>query len=354
MASKPLLSFFLSATLALALANQLVAGQARPETDARFEKWAKEFYPKAKQEGALVVYTVWDVDHIRALTDGFAKRFPGINTSYWQATRSEVTARTLTEYQGNQATVDVILTEAPLVLHAAGATEAYSTVQANALIVHDAIAPVVSLQIQALAYNTKKLKREDAPKNWEDVTNPKYKGAVALDDPMRAGPLSSMLAAFKDEWKDDARWTRFIKGLKSLNVSIHKSTSAMFRLVVAGEYSIVMPSLFHDVVHEKELGSPIDFARGAAPVVSPQQAAIYAKAPHPTAAKLFAEWLISPEGQAAIDAVGRASSRKGFKSKTSIENGWGATVKPIVVANKAYIEDARKWLDTAVKPVWEN
>lgn len=345
---------FLSAIFALALANRIAIAQARPESDPRFEKIAKEFYPKAKQEGALVVYTVWDVDHIRSLTGAFSKRFPGINTSYWQATRSEVTTRTLTEYQGNQSTVDAIVTEAPLVLHAAGATEPYQTVQGNSLIVNDAIAPVVSLQIQALAYNTKKLKPEEAPKSWEDVTNPKYKGIVALDDPMRAGPLSSMLAAFKDEWKDDVRWANFIKGLKSLNVSIHKSTSAMFRLVVAGEYSIVMPALFHDVVREKEIGSPIDFARGAGPVVSPQQAAIYVKAPHPMAAKLFAEWLISPEGQAAIDAVGRPSARKGFKSKTSMENGWGPNVKPIVVSNKSYIEDARKWLDTAVKPVWEN
>ena len=354
MPNKKLLLSLLSMVAVLVFTNGFAIAQAQPETDPRFEKLAKEFYPKAKQEGALVVYTVWDVDHIRSLSDAFRKRFPGINTSYWQATRSEVTTRTLTEYQGNQATVDVILTEAPLVLHAAGATEPYQTVQGNSLIVNDAIAPVVSLQIQALAYNTKKLKREDVPKSWEDLANPKYKGIVALDDPMRAGPLSSMLAAFKDDWKDDARWANFIKGLKALNVSIHRSTSAMFRLVVAGEYSIVMPALFHDVVHEKEIGSPIDFARGAGPVVSPQQAAIYVKAPHPTAAKLFAEWLISPEGQAAIDAVGRPSARKGFKSKTSIENGWGPNVKPIVVSNKAYIEDARKWLDTAVKPVWEN
>jgi iron(III) transport system substrate-binding protein len=338
--------------LVLLISNSFAAAPQRQETDPRFEKLAKESYPKAKQEGALVVYTVWDVDHIRSLTEAFTKRFPGITASYWQATRSELTTRTLTEYQGNQSSVDVIVTEAPLVLHNAGATQAYQTVQGSALFVNDAIAPVVSLQIQALAYNTKKLKREEAPKSWEDVTNPKYKGIVALDDPMRAGPLSSMLAAFKDEWKDDARFGNFIKGLKSLNVPIHKSTSAMFRLLVAGEYSIVMPALFHDVVHEKEVGSPIDFARGAAPVVSPQQAAIYAKAPHPTAAKLFAEWLTSPEGQVAVDAVGRASSRKGFKSKTSMENGWGPKVKPIVVSNKDYIADARKWLDTAVKPIW--
>jgi iron(III) transport system substrate-binding protein len=354
MPNKKLLLSLLSLIAIFALTDKLAIAQARPQSDARFEKLAKELYPKAKQEGALIVYTVWDVEHIRALTEAFKKRFPGIDAIYWQATRSEVTTRTLTEYQGNQATVDVILTEAPLVLHAAGATEPYQTVQGSSLFVNDAVAPVVSLQIQALAYNTKKLKSEDAPKSWEDVTNPKYKGIVALDDPMRAGPLSSMLAAFKDDWKDDARWANFIKGLKALNVPVHKSTSAMFRLLVAGEYSIVMPSLFHDVVHEREIGSPVDFVRGAPPVVSPQQAAIYVKAPHLAAAKLFAEWMISPEGQAQIDAVGRASSRKGFKSKTSMENGWGPNVKPVVVSNKGYIEDPRKWLNTAVKPVWEN
>ena len=164
MTSKKKLLSLLCVVVSVALTDRLASAQARPESDPRFEKLAKEFYPKAKQEGALVVYTVWDVDHIRLLLDGFSKRFPGINTSYWQATRSEVTTRTLTEYQGNQGNVDVILTEAPLVLHAAGATEAYATVQANSLFVHDPIAPVVSLQIQALTYNTRKLKREEAPK----------------------------------------------------------------------------------------------------------------------------------------------------------------------------------------------
>ena len=124
---------------------------------------------------------------------------------------------------------------------------------------------------------------------------------------MRAGPLSSMLAAFKDEWKDDARWANFIRVLKALNVPVHRSTSAMFRLLVAGEYSIVMPALFHDLVHEKEIGSPVDFVKGAAPVVSPQQAAIYRKAPHPSAARLFAEWLVSPNGKArSTPSAGRA------------------------------------------------
>ena len=79
---------------------------------------------------------------------------------------------------------------------------------------------------------------------------------VALDDPLRAGPLSGMLAGLKEYWKNDAKWTGYIKGLKALNVTVHKSTSAMFRLLIAGEYSISMPALLHDVIEEKKKAVP--------------------------------------------------------------------------------------------------
>jgi iron(III) transport system substrate-binding protein len=335
--------------------SQLALAQTRTDSDPKFEQVAKDFYPKAKQEGALVVYSIWDVEHIRTILAAFSKRFPGINTTYWQGTRSEIIARALTEFEGNQANFDVVLSEGiPLVLRAAGAIEPYKTVQDSSLILHDPTIPVASLQIQVLAYNTKKLKGSDIPKSWEAVVNPKFKGAVALDDPLRAGPLSSMLAGLKDYWKDDARWAKFIKGLKALSVPLHKSTSAMFRLVIAGEYSIAMPTLLHDVVHEKEIGSPVDFVKGAPPVVTAQQAGIYAKAPHMNAGKLFAEWLITPEGQSAIDSVGRSPARKGFKGRASMEVAWGGPVKPIPVVDKLFFEDPKKWLDTNVKPVWDN
>jgi iron(III) transport system substrate-binding protein len=341
--------------VAMSLRSGVTLAQSGPETDPRFEKLAKELYPKSKQEGSLVVYTIWDVEHIRSILAVFNKRFPGINTTYWQATRSEIIARTLTEFQSEQKTADVILSEgAPVVLRAAGAIEPYNTVQANSLLLHDPTLPTVSLQIMALSYNTKKLKKEELPKSWEDVVNPKYKGIVALDDPLRAGPLSALLAGLKEYWKDDARWAKYVRDLKALNVTVHKSTSAMFRLLVAGEYAISMPSLLHDVVEEKEKGSPVDFVKSAAPVISAQQLGIYGKAPHLNGAKLFAEWMITPEGQNAVAAVGRETSRKGIKSKASVESAWGNKVKPIPIVNKAYFEDPRKWLDSNVKPVWEN
>ena len=333
---------------------QKVAPSPTTKAAQAFEKVSKELYPKAKQEGNLIIYSVWDVEHLRAITDAFMKRYPGIKATYWQGRNPEIVTRVLTEFQGGQASVDIILSDnAPPVVRAAGAIASYDTVQRDVLLLHDPTMATVSLQIQALTYNTKKLKPADLPKSWEDVANPKFKGMVALDDPMRAGPLSSMLAGLKEQWKDNNRFNNFVKGLKALGVPVHKSTSAMFRLVISGEYAICMPALLHDVMEEKGKGTPVDYVKTVPPVVFPRQAGIYAKAPNLNAAKLFAEWAISTQGQQVIDSVGRETSRKDFKSKTSIESAYPKGTKAIPVSDKLFLEDPKKWLDINVKPIWE-
>jgi iron(III) transport system substrate-binding protein len=319
-----------------------------------YEKAAADLHPKAQKEGNLVIYSVWDVEHLRVITDAFMKRYPGIKATYWQARNPEIITRVLTELQGGQSSFDVVLSDnAPPVIRAAGGIMSYETVQKDVLLLHDPTLPTVSLQIQALAFNSRKMKPAEAPKSWEEVANPKYKGMIALDDPMRAGPLSSMLAALKTQWNDDARFNKFLKDLKALNVPVHKSTSAMFRLMISGEYNIAMPALLHDVMEEMHKGTPVSYVKTNPPVLFPRQAGIYAKAPHPNAAKLFAEWLISEEGQKTIDSVGRESSRNDFKSKTSIESAFGKGAKTLPVTDKLFLEDPKKWLDTFVKPIWE-
>ena len=332
------------------------AGSAAATANAAkaFAQVSAELYPKAKQEGNLIVYSVWDVEHLKVITDAFMKRYPGIKATYWQGRNPEIVTRALTEFQGGQASFDVVLSDnAPPVIRAAGGIMDYNTVQREVLYLHDPNMATVSLQIQALAFNTKKIKPADLPKSWEDVASPKYKGLVALDDPMRAGPLSSMLSGLKTQWKDDARFNNFVRNLKALNVPVHKSTSAMFRLVISGEYPICMPALLHDVMEEMHKGTPVSYVKTVPPVVFPRQAGIYAKAPNPNAAKLFAEWLISDEGQRTTDSIGRETSRNDFKSKTSIESAYGKDMKPLPVTDQMFLEDPKAWLDKFVKPIWE-
>jgi ABC-type Fe3+ transport system substrate-binding protein len=97
----------------------------------------------------------------------------------------------------------------------------------------------------------------------------------------------------------------------------------------------------------------VDYVKTVPPVVFPRQAGIYGKAPNPNAARLFAEWLISDEGQKPINALGRESSRIDFKSKTSIETAFPKGTKPLPVTDKLFLEDPKKWLDVNVKPIWE-
>ncbi|WP_455368099.1 ABC transporter substrate-binding protein [[Eubacterium] cellulosolvens] len=313
----------------------------------------EELYSKARQEGALIVYTVWDTEDIVGILQGFSNRYPDIKVEYWSAKNSEIVARAIAEFQADQKSFDIVLSDsAPPVLRAAGAIAPYETAQKDFLQMHDPTMPVVSLQIKVLAYNTNLLTQQELPTGWKDVANQKYRGIVALDDPMRAGPLSHILVALKDVWKNDTRWTMFVEDLKLLDVPVYKSTSEMLRLVVAGEYAIAMPALLHDILFEKERGAPIDFISTADPIVTARYGAIYSKAPHPNAAKLFAEWLISPEGQGVMESVGRETVRIDFPSRTSIETVFGKEVKSIKMMNQDYLSDPKAWLDKYVKPIW--
>jgi len=319
----------------------------------RFEELSKELYPKAKQEGKLIIYTNADIEDIVEVIDAFTKQFPGIKTDYWQSESATIVTRALTEFRAGQASVDIVQHDIDAhLLKNAGAVTPYQSVQKNDLVLSDPTLPVVGMEVQALAYNTKKIKAEDMPKDWEGLANPKYKGIVALQDPMIGGPETIQLAILRGTWKDDARWTRFVKGLKALDVPVHRSTGAMFRLLVAGEYSITEPCLLHDLLKEKEKGAPVDFVKSAPPVVFPDHTVLYAKSPHPNAAKLFIEWVLSPAGQEVYCSTGRTPNLKGLDVPSSLSKNWGPDVKPLSEMDPGFPLDPKKWMDTYIKPIW--
>ena len=295
------------------------------------------------------MYTVWDVTDITALLRGFQKRYPGIDVEYWTARNPEIVSRVLEEFKAGKQSVDVIASDsAPPLLISQGAIQAYETVQKDKLIVHDPRMPIVSVQVQLIAYNTKLLKSEEAPKSWEDIVNVKAK--IALDDPLRGGPLTWALIALRDYWKNDNKWVEYIKGLKLLKAPLYKSTSQMYSLLAAGEFAVAIPILNQDVLRGKEQGAPVDWVKSAPPILVPRFAAIYKLSPHPNAAKLFAEWLISVEGQEVFASLMRTPSVKNFPSPVALDNMFPKGT-PIIFVK--FPDDPFEYINREIKPVWE-
>ena len=143
-----------------------------------FDTVSKELYPKAKQEGNLIVYSVWDVEHLKVITDAFMKTLSGNQGNLLAGAKpgnrhpcfDGVSGRPVELSMSYFPTMRRRSSEPP------GAIMDLQHGAARRVVSPRPDIATVSLQIQALAYNTKKIKPADLPKSWEDVANPKYQG----------------------------------------------------------------------------------------------------------------------------------------------------------------------------------
>ncbi|MEM2703542.1 MAG: extracellular solute-binding protein, partial [Candidatus Bathyarchaeia archaeon] len=314
-----------------------------------------ELYMKAKEEGALIVYTVWDVEHIVKLLAEFSKRYPGISTTYWQAKSAEIVAKVLTALEGGEKVVDVIIGMTPPVqLLGRGAIEPYKSVQIDDLYYKNEKLVVAQVAPAVVAYNKDLLAPEDVPKTLEDLVNPKYMNRVCMGDPLAPGtPMAAFLAGLREYWNNDTKWANFIHRLKALNPVLYRSTSEMERLLAAGEYSLCIGTYLHEVVMDIKKGAPVGYTQIEPTVLIGGYAGIYLLAPHPNAAKLFAEWLVSVEGQLILASLLRTPNRVGVPSEVSLETLL-PNVHLFIPEPEAYLADMTKYMETQIKPVWES
>ncbi|MGH7772321.1 MAG: ABC transporter substrate-binding protein [Candidatus Binatia bacterium] len=142
------------------------------------------------------------------------------------------------------------------------------------------------------AYNKKALPAKDIPKSWEDLLDPKWKGGK-LGISTATHHLSRLAVG---AWGEE-KGTKYVKGLAAQELSLGRLGEVATRLEL-GEI-LVAVSLTDSHIHSAEVkGSPIAFAEGIEPVISPAyHAGVPKGARHPNVAHLFALFLITPEAQ---------------------------------------------------------
>src|SRR5919198_5675345 len=154
----------------------------------------------AKKEGELSLYTSAQADDIGAVAKAFEQKY-GVKVSMWRAGSEKVMQRAIAEARGGRYAVDVIETNGPE-LEALSREKILQAVKSphHADLIPAAMRPHgewvgTRLNVFALAYNTRKVKKDELPKSYAELADPRWKGRLGIeadDQDWLAGVLAQM------------------------------------------------------------------------------------------------------------------------------------------------------------------
>jgi iron(III) transport system substrate-binding protein len=266
----------------------------------------------AKKEGKLAFYTAMDLQFAQQLGKAFEQKFPGIAVRVERSGAERVFQRIAQEYGSNIHAVDVANTADQahcIIWKRNGWLEPYlpqDVVQHYAKQYYDpeGHSIVTRILISPIGYNTNLVKKEDAPKSFHDLLDPKWAGKMVKGHPAYSGTI--MNATF--QISRDLGWEYFEKLAKQRVMQVQSATDTPKKISL-GERAVMVDGAGYLVIRYKEAGQPVE-------IVYPEEgtplaggpSVVFKGAPNPNAAKLFQNWMHSREGQQMIVDVARQYS----------------------------------------------
>jgi iron(III) transport system substrate-binding protein len=261
----------------------------------------------AKREGQVVFYTPLNITDSQALLQRFERKYPFIKTELLRMSAEPLLNRILTEDRAGRSIVDVINNNVINALKRAKLLAPYrsSEQQAYPNAFTDPEGYWVSLNSNyyVLGYNSKLVSAKDAPVDWADLLQPKWKGRIGMDQ-----EEFEWFAALGDAWGRE-RALKFHRALAQQQIHWRKGHTLISQLIAAGEFPVGIVYA-HRAESMKKSGAPIEWVKTTNPVLATlTPAALATKAPHPNAAKLLIDFLLSKEAQQMLVAANRVSGR---------------------------------------------
>lgn len=193
--ARQIIRCFLVFTLLLSSVSLVYA--ASPSTSGPLAKVIEE----AKKEGKVTVYGSYTYDEGNVIHAAFNKRYPFIKFEHLSIGAGDVVTRVLMESKSGTAGADVALTGTPMFIPLV--KEGFlKQIDWAALGVHsDAIdtswGVTCATITNVLAWNTNLVSRTDTPKNWKDLLDPKWKGAIGIW--VNPNPFSDLVPALGED-----------------------------------------------------------------------------------------------------------------------------------------------------------
>jgi len=324
-------------TLLAVLQPAAVFAQAKPEDILNYQgpDREKRLVEQARKEGSVTVYTSLAPTEAQPMAQAFEKKY-GIKVELWRALSERVVQRAVSEGKAGRPGADVIATNGPE-MESLAREKILTTFHTP----HAADLPAAGipkhrlwmpdrLQFFVVGYNTNLVKREELPKSLKGFVDPKWKGKLGIE----AGDAEWMATLVK-LW-GEAEGVAYFRKLSEMRPEVRKGHVLLAQLIAAGEIPVGLTAYSSNVESLKRKGAPIDFAPIDA-IARPQGIGVTRNAPHPAAAVLYADFVLSAEdGQRLYESLGRPPVNTRVKSALS---NFNYTFLDVVTV----LDEADKW-----------
>jgi len=318
MSTRFVIGSILTLMLTLVAAHMTRAAELRPAWQVDWEKTLKA----AEEEGALMIYMTQAFEPV--FRESFQKKYPKLKVTTATGRGPELSQRVMSERRAEKFTVDLYISGniSPLtVFHRAKILEPIKPL----LVLPDVVDPSGWYEGKhhyddpesryifvfegtprsgEITFNTKVVSPTEIKSYW-DLLNPKWKGRIVSVDPLVSGPISAAQIFF---YRQPDLGPEFIRRLHAeTEISIVRSNEQMLDWLSAGKYAFGIGA--RDVDTAMMQGLPLaqflpgSLKEGSSVTAYNGTLSYFNRAPHPAAAKVAVNWLLSREGQTAwLDA----------------------------------------------------
>lgn len=279
---------------AAGLGLALTAGAQTPLATYEGADRLQRIVEAAKKEGTLTLYTTIAEKDLPAIIKPFEIKY-GIKVNVWRGGTDKVLQRTLAEAAARRDEVDAIHFGSPEMEALAREkvlqpvkSPTYMLLTAGSVPPHQQWAATL-LSVWVQAYNTGVIKKEDLPKTYADLLNPRWKGQLGLE-----AKNQDWFQTMVEIMGGGDKGMKFFSDLVAINgVSPRKGHTLLNNLVVSGEVPLALTVYNYMPEQAKKKGAPIDWFVLEPAVARSNAVGVAARAKHPNAALLFHEYMLT-------------------------------------------------------------
>lgn len=295
----------------------------------------KRILDAARKEGIVAIYTSLNLKDSVPITEAFEKKY-GVKVSLWRASSEKVVQRGVTEARAGRFSPDVFETNGPEMealyreqLLDTFYSPYFKDLPPEAFPKHRHYVPD-RFNFFTIGWNTNLVKPSEVPNSYQDLADPKWAGRIGIE----AGDVDWFAAMVKQ--MGEQKGVEFFRRLAAQKPELRTGHTLMAELVASGEIPLAISIYNHNIERLAVKNAPVKWKALDPTFGRPQGIGVAKRAPHPNAALLFVDFMLSREGQEIIRERGRVPSSTAVDSP--LNKFKYQMIDPVIV-----LDEEQKW-----------